>query len=598
MSKRFRNIVLVVVPSILLTLFAFQNMTPAIVVDEEEPEAVLNEFIEPNGHEIAVKDCNRLSGTPTKDKNGWEYCLISKSVRLKEGEPTFQTFPVILQDSDIEFNCGGNSLKNAYQIPRIGVIIRSLRDKPVPENILVKNCHFSGFEGSVSIKSDLNKKEIFELTMKLQHEELRKRSPKGVVIDHIISEKSHGCGVFFGSGVVGATLRNSTVTSNETGPGIYVDFSARNNVIENNYIYKTAREGLALDSAGSNIVRYNEFFQNAHGSVFLYRNCQERILAQPKNSNPNYKHNPLSPLRVDSSSQNLIANNVFRDEVVGVWIASRQSRDLSDWGCGNISPYPAPNDGVHLDYAKENKVMDNVFLNVVRGVIVEDDANKVAGNLFHLGKVGVTVGTKIRSQYGKNRLPVKNTAVENNKYSQLDRFLDVVYDSVGTSDDGNLEEEALIGTLAAAHSGKCLDVSFRNHKPGTRVVQWDCHRHSNQLFYLKNRPQEGGFEIQNLISGLCLDVTDRSKDKATPVQIWTCNGGKHQVFAMKPDQNATSIVAQHSKQCLDIGDASLDNRGKLIQWPCHQRTNQDFTMTPYRRPAFTGTCPGSNLCYD
>lgn len=105
----------------------------------------------------------------------------------------------------------------------------------------------------------------------------------------------------------------------------------------------------------------------------LYRNCFEHA-NDPTRSN-HFK-------RTQSSENNLIQGNLFENEPVGIWVASRQSRNLKGFECGAYPLLETANARYHLDSARDNQIMNNHFVNVEKSIIVEDDGTLIQENDF------------------------------------------------------------------------------------------------------------------------------------------------------------------------------------------------------------------------
>jgi hypothetical protein len=87
------------------------------------------------------------------------------------------------------------------------------------------------------------------------------------------------------------------------------------------------------------------------------------------------------------SADNVIAFNRFENEKVGVWIASRQSRDLKGFACGDPVVHekkfgPFTLERYYRDHAERTAVRFNCFVNVGHGIIVEDESATLADNVF------------------------------------------------------------------------------------------------------------------------------------------------------------------------------------------------------------------------
>lgn len=196
--------------------------------------------------------------------------------------------------------------------------------------------------------------------------------------------------------------------------GLYLEFGSRDNVIKNSVFvgngfrtFKPNREAIAVDSSSNNRIENNQFIHNGAGSILLYRNCFEH--ADDSTRGNHFK-------RTESSRDNMIRGNIFNNEPVGVWVASRQSRNLKGFECGAYLLKQTPFASYHLDSAKENQIIDNRFEQVEQGIIVEDDGTLIAGNKFAANvRLPIYVGSEIREDSAAGA--IKNTIIKNNIFT-------------------------------------------------------------------------------------------------------------------------------------------------------------------------------------
>jgi len=282
-----------------------------------------------------------------------------------DGSCTYTGTIRILQ-SNTRLECNGAVLVGR-EGDKYGILIKGVGLK----NIEISNCRLRGYDkAAVMITSGLSGEKL-----SLDRNESFMLAPSNIVLDGLDVRGARGNGVHFNAYVNNSVLKRSTIVRSR-GVGVYLGQSSQsitiadNEFIENGGINKSKnfREALAIDSSAKNIIKGNTFSKNAAGAIFLYKNCGENF------------DRPGAVLRWQSSNDNLIKSNVFKDEKVGVWIASRQSRDLSKWKCGD-SPVTA--DGKYYrDYADNNKIEKNIFCRNAEAVRVEGDGNLIAGNRF------------------------------------------------------------------------------------------------------------------------------------------------------------------------------------------------------------------------
>lgn len=275
----------------------------------------------------------------------------------------------LITDSNVTLDCRGATLDGEGRIA-IGILIDS-RGKPL-SNVQVRNCVLRNFtRQAVRVaweKSNINKPTDEKLRVS--------RTPTQIRLSNLDIAGTGSVGVYFDDYVRDAILENSRVVGSG-GTAVYLEFGTgnievRGNVFERNGSDKR-REGLAIDASSNNRVVGNTFIDNAAGGIFLYKNCGEQF------------SKGRAQLRTTHSDDNLIAQNRFIREKVGVWIASRQSRNLSKWDCGD-QPMDS-NRTYYQDFADRNTVEGNVFCATNVAVRIEGDDNLVRGN-YHDRRTG------------------------------------------------------------------------------------------------------------------------------------------------------------------------------------------------------------------
>ncbi|HEX6829697.1 MAG TPA: right-handed parallel beta-helix repeat-containing protein, partial [Burkholderiales bacterium] len=255
-----------------------------------------------------------------------------------------------------------------------GIVVggrQSVRD------VTVRNCSVTG--GGTGIFIGLLESDAAKLA-RHGREALYEITPHDVRIEDSSVQDSTGVGIFVDDYASRVVVSRVAVKGSGSA-GIYLEHSSRNNRVLDSTITgngfgkfprlrfgKSRREGIAVDSSAHNHIEGNRISGNAAGGIFLYKNCHEYATSNP-HSVPRWQH----------SDHNLITGNVIEIETVGVWLASRQSRDLSGLDCGD-APYSGTSH--FLDHAAHNVVDSNTFKGVTTGVVVEDDFNTVSGNTF------------------------------------------------------------------------------------------------------------------------------------------------------------------------------------------------------------------------
>jgi len=353
---------------------------------------------------------NQLTGTVVLDPD----CYYEQKFKIKE--------------PDTVLDCNGAELRQEdnYQLD-----IRLNADRA-----LVRNCYFVGGKG-ISVR--VRKRDGDETD-----DYLRSLSPENVIIENVEVRDSENVGIYLHQHTVGVTVRNSIIESSSSA-GLYLAPYGRHHIIENNLISNNGhikpdgvprigwyrREGIAIDGSSEHLITRNDIIGNSLGGILLYKNCWEH-----KDTNPN------SAPRTEHARASEIIGNRFGDQPFGVWVASRQSRDLTQMECGDPTPYDNPiaiNTLFHPtysdypsaytrdyilafnmvsswpDFAEENKIRDNVFeLHSRGGIRVEDDETEITGNLFVGDFDYIFVGAPFRARLDDH--PVLDTLIRDNSY--------------------------------------------------------------------------------------------------------------------------------------------------------------------------------------
>lgn len=286
--------------------------------------------------------------------------VISGSVKLDSSCTYFQTIKI--SQSNTYLNCNGATLEGGG-VRAVGIQLDGRKKRL--ENVTVENCKVQNFRNrGISIASGFR---IGEFSSDRQSN--YGVAPRNILIDGVTVLGSGRGGVYFDSYVTDSKLINSTVKGSGK-VGIYLEQGTQRIQIVNNTIQGNGaegrREGLAIDSSAHNTVMGNRFVGNAGGGVFIYKNCSENFSSGK------------SAIRWQSSDFNTIKGNTFTGERVGVWIASRQSKDLSKWDCGDSA---VDRDGrFYEDHANSNIVEGNDFCGTPTAIRVEGDNNIIVRN--------------------------------------------------------------------------------------------------------------------------------------------------------------------------------------------------------------------------
>ena len=281
-------------------------------------------------------------------------------------------------------------------------------DEKILENIEVRNCQIKNYIDGVRIQTNLDdytKKQLkFGGDNKTFEDRLRSIAPQNIKLSNLIITDSHKHGIYIDRYVNNVSIKNGEV-NNSGNSGIYLESGTQNVSVENiklehngfSYYDKAnriswprfgilRREAIAVDSSANNKITNNLFKNNGYGAVFLYKNCYEH-----------YTDSAQLP-RLQHADNNQISNNQFLSEKYGVWVASRQSRDLASFECGDSLVYSWFLLKFYEDYAENNTIQENLFDNVEYGVTIEDNNNFILSNKFTgKSKKDIKVGSQIRT---------------------------------------------------------------------------------------------------------------------------------------------------------------------------------------------------------
>lgn len=293
-------------------------------------------------------------------------CKIAKTIKITT--------------SDVELNCNDMTIDGHGEKTR-GLLIGGT--KKSINNVSVRNCHFENFtKNAIRITSGIAMSKWGE-----DHEKNYKLAPSNIKLENCQALHSGGVGIYIDSYAHNITLdRISSI--NSQGVGIYLEQATKNISITNSKIIgngssttrKSLREGIAIDSSANNYINNNTISSNAAGGIFLYKNCGEKISSNK------------STLRWQSSDNNIISGNIFSNEKIGVWIASRQRKNLSNWDCGDKS---IDSEGKYYqDHADRNIIYNNSFNGSIIGIIVESSFNIITKNTFIKTKNAISIPSR------------------------------------------------------------------------------------------------------------------------------------------------------------------------------------------------------------
>ena len=349
--------------------------------------------------------------------NSGETIKVAKNTTIPKG-CKYDKVTFTISKSDITFDCNGAELnglgkikRNEFyrrykvaEVPRNTAFTISGSENNFLQNVTVKNCKVLFYINGFNISFGLNKTSHDDLkagrNVAVLENYLRTLSPKNIRIENNEIIKSHKAGIFIQRYITDLIANKNTI-DRASDMGMYLESGTQRITISNSIFSKNGdstynleerkrkprvrkREAIAVDSSAYNTIKNNKFVNNAGGAIFIYKNCYER-----------YKEAEQLP-RYQGSNFNLIENNSFSDEKKGVWIGSRQSRDLNNFKCGDpvIHIREKNSEKYYEDFAKNNRVINNTFDNTEKAVIVEDDNNTISNNRFrNTERKDIIIGT-------------------------------------------------------------------------------------------------------------------------------------------------------------------------------------------------------------
>lgn len=350
------------------------------------------------------------------DKASSKITLTSSAVL----DPTCTyTGGVEITASNVELDCRGALIQDVTGSGSRGILITS--DVSVPlANVTVRNCEISGFTNTIRVSRQGFK------TLTEGHEYDVTYSNIQLLDSYL--HNSRGSGIFVDGYVTGVTIQGMQIE--EAGSvGIYLEAGSKDSVVQDNIIHhngygdvdpngtpyeygnvtayyvSTGREGIAVDGSRNNVIENNVISGNSAGGIFLYKNCGEDYT-----SNPNGWWT-----RRYGADGNTIRNNHIEQEDNGVWIGSRMAENQYFMDCSDPTYVSVGLWYIFEDFAANNVVEGNEFVNVTYGVRVEDNGASVLSNSFtdvDSTHQAVVVGTLFRTKYLDE--PVTDTIITNN----------------------------------------------------------------------------------------------------------------------------------------------------------------------------------------
>ncbi len=325
---------------------------------------------------------------------------ITESTRL---DPNCRYLgPTRITGSNLVLDCAGATLDGEYRT-RTTLLIGP--DQPV-ENVELRNCVVTGGRRN-GITIGRTQTYAAAALQRGSREPDPAAYARKVTLRQVTVRRSGGVGIYVLAYSRDTAILDSTIEENSNA-GIYLSHHTSGTRIADSRLIGNGkgetsgipdalrgfREAIAVDSAAGNVIENNRLIGNQAGGIFLYRNCGE---------------GSMDPARVrerPASARNIIRGNTIERGRTGIWVASRQDARIA------CTMALDPAQGVFMDAAPDNQVIDNRISGVAVGIQVADDGNVVRGNEIAASGDCLRLGSPERQRLGR---PVAALVVRDNR---------------------------------------------------------------------------------------------------------------------------------------------------------------------------------------
>lgn len=309
---------------------------------------------------------------------------------------------------------------------RYGVIVQGSESSTTRvSDVSIKNCQFLNYADAITVQIGLSKNTLLGLRNgTIQESTIQAIAPTRINISNSRLINSHAHGIFLNRYITHLNVKNTRILGSSNS-GIYLGADTEYALIENsvfegngfsNYDFTTLkrsprrdetsrREGIAVDSSSNNQISNNTFRDNGDGGVYLYKNCWEHV------------EDPYTAPHRYGSNANQITSNDFSAEETAIWVAERTDRDLADFTCGDDLLYETNAHKYYRDLAQNNLISNNKINYNKLGIRVQDNGTIINNNSF----IGTTSGPDIWVYSVVRQTisdPVKNTTIRDNTLSK------------------------------------------------------------------------------------------------------------------------------------------------------------------------------------
>lgn len=133
-------------------------------------------------------------------------------------------------------------------------------------------------------------------------------------------------------------------------------------------------------------------------------------------------------------------------------------------------------------------------------------------------------------------------------------------------------------SLAAKHSGKCLDVAGYSGATTANIQQYECNDADNQKWMLTPKGDDY-YELRAKHSGKCMDVAGYDTGNMANIFQYDCNGADNQKWKLiSKSTSYYQLQAKHSGRCADVQGGSGDSGANILQYDCHDGDNQKWKL--------------------
>lgn len=136
-------------------------------------------------------------------------------------------------------------------------------------------------------------------------------------------------------------------------------------------------------------------------------------------------------------------------------------------------------------------------------------------------------------------------------------------------------------TIAAASSGRCIDVVAGSTVNGGLLQQWGCHADQAWQQFRVQAQANSQVNLVNVNSTRCVDVPNGAATAGVQIQQWGCGSGTKpaQLFTFAASGSGTYQIRNvASGMCLSVAGSSTANGAAVTQEACAPNANQQWAF--------------------